>query len=185
MATSLGGAMPVLVPNVIGLGKVDAEAKLDAAHLRYIARFPFSATGDGSATAQSPAAGTSVPAFSIVTVDYPSILGPLDDSPVDGPTFPAGTYDATVTSVIVGDPFGSGQGAWVEFVTQLDGGPVPVRGTLYFDHGASPGAPPDRIESMRRGAMLGAAQRAFTHQHPVRLVTGGDMSIRSIELRRP
>jgi hypothetical protein len=176
--------VPVPVPVVVGLDRTDAEAKLDAVHLRHIARFPFAATGDGRATAADPPAGSSVPAYSIVTVDYPSPFGPMDDSPVEGPTFPAGTYDGTVTSVLVGNPSGSGQGAWVEFVTQLDGGSVPVRGTLYFDHAVSPGPPPDRVEWMRRGAMLGVAQRAFTHEHAVRIVTTGELGIQSIEIHR-
>jgi len=174
--------MPVTVPNLIGLGRPAAEAKLDALKLRHIAKFPFSATGDGTATAQDPAAGTQVPTFSIVSVSYPSPLGPLDDSPVQGPTLQAGTYEGQVTAVLVGDPWGSGAGAWIDFSTMMDGGPVTFMGTLYRDPAVNPGPPPSRTEWMRRGGMLGAAQRAFTHGHRVRLVTTADGFIQSIQL---
>jgi hypothetical protein len=90
--------------------------------LRHIARFPFSATGDGRATMQDPAAGTSVPSFTVVTDSYPSPKGPLDDTGVEGPTLSAGTYDGTITSVLAGNRYGSGQGAWVSFVTQMEAG---------------------------------------------------------------
>lgn len=174
--------MSVIVPNVIGLGRPDAEAALQARLLRYIARFPFAADGDGRATVQSPPAGTSVPSFTVVTVSYPSPMGPLDDTPVQGPTLRAGTYEGKIKSVLVGNPYGSGQGAWVSFDTQMDGGAVSFTGVLYFDHAVAPAAPPDRTEWMRRGAMLGAAQRAFTHGHQVRLITSSDLFIVSIEL---
>jgi hypothetical protein len=176
--------MPVSVPNVIGLDRTTAEAKLDAALLRHIAKFPFSASGDGSAATQDPAAGTMVPPYTVVTVSYPSLMGPLEDTPVLGPTLPAGTYDGKVTAVMAGNPWGSGQGAWIDFVTELSGSPVTFTGTLYFDHAVNPGAPPDRTEWARRGAMLGIAERAFTNSHQVRLVTAQDLFIQSIEIRK-
>ena len=174
--------MPVSVPLVIGLGRPQAEAALDAKLLRHIARFPFSADGDGSATLQDPPAGTLVPSFTVVTVSYPSPLGPMDDTPVQGPTPQAGTYEGTIKGVVAGNPFGSGQGAWISFETQMDGGPVSFSGVLYFDHAVAIAAPPDRTEWMRRGAMLGLAQRAFTNGHQVRLVTTSDLFIQSIEI---
>ena len=176
--------MPVTVPNVIGLDRPAAEAKLDALSLRHIAQFPFSASGDGRAAAQDPAAGSHVPAFSIVRVSFPSPMGPLDDSPVQGPTLRAGTYVGDITAVLVGDPFGSGPGAWIEFTTQADGGAVAFRGTLYRDAATDPGPPPTRTEWMRRGGLLGAAQRAFTHRHRVEVVTRADLFIMSIQLIR-
>lgn len=176
--------MPVTVPNVIGLDRPTAEAKLDSLNLRHIARFPFLATGDGRATAQDPAAGSQVPAFSVVKVSFPSPLGPLDDSPVQGPTLQAGTHVGEITAVLVGDPFGSGAGAWIDFSTQMDGGAVTFMGTLYRDPAANPEPPPSRTEWMRRGGMLGAAQRAFTHRHRVQLVTRADLFIMSIQLIR-
>ena len=114
--------MPVVVPNLIGLGRGTAEAELDG--LRHIAQFPFSATGDGSASQQSPTGGTVVPPYSIVTVAYPTPFGPLDDSPVEGLTLPAGTYEGQINSVMAGNPWGSGQGAWANFVTLIEGSPV-------------------------------------------------------------
>ena len=173
--------MSINVPNVIGMSRTEAEATLAANNLRYIARFPFSATGDGRASAQDPAAGTSVPSFTVVTVSYPSPLGPLDDSPIGGPTLRPGTYEGTIKSVLVGNPFGTGQGAWISFETMMDGEPVSFTGVLYFDHALRP-APADRAEWMRRSAMLGIAQRAFTHGHKVRLVTASDLFIVSIEI---
>lgn len=172
--------MPVSVPNVIGLARTAAEAKLDSLLLRHIAKFP-GAAGDGRATAQSPLAGTLVPTYSVVAVTYPTPLGPLPDSPVEGPTLPAGTYVGEVQSVFAGDPWGTGQGAWIDFVTNIDG-PVTFTGTLYFDHGDNSGPPPPRTEWMRRGAMLGLAQRAFTNAHSVRLVIASELFIQSIEL---
>jgi PASTA domain len=76
VSLQLEDVTPITVPNVIGLGKPDADTRLKAALLRYIARYPFAASGDGKATEQSPAAGTLVPSFTIVTVSYPSPLGP-------------------------------------------------------------------------------------------------------------
>jgi PASTA domain len=174
--------MPVTVPNVIGLGNAAANAALDALLLRHISQFPFGADGDGTATAQSPAAGTVVPSYTIVTVSYPSPLGPLPDSPVEGPELLLGTYDGEVRSVLVGNPYGTGQGAWIEFATLIDGSPVSFTGTLYFDHAIH--APPvlPRTEWMRRGAMLGLAQRAFTNGHKIRVVTASALFIQSIEI---
>lgn len=174
--------MPITVPNVIGLGRTAAEAELDGLLLRHIAQFPFGATGDGSASQQSPVGGTMVPPYSIVTVAYPTPFGPLDDSPVEGPTLPAGTYEGHITSVTVGNPFGSGQGAWADLVTLIEGSPVTFVLALYFDHGvgASPQLP--RTEWMRRGAMLGVAERAFTNGHNVRIVTTSDLFAQSIEI---
>jgi hypothetical protein len=174
--------MPVSVPNLIGLARTAAEAKLDSLLLRHIGKFPFGAAGDGRATAQSPLAGTLVPTYSVVAVTYPSPLGPLVDTPVEGPTLPAGTYVGKVQSVLAGDPWGSGQGAWIDFVTNIDSGQVTFTGTLYFDHAVNPGPPPSRKEWMRRGAMLGLAQRAFTNAHSVRLVMASELFIQSIEL---
>src|SRR4051794_20057844 len=76
--------MRVVVPNLIGLDRGTAEALLDSLMLRYVAKFPFSAGGNGLAAEQSPEAGTTVGRYSVVTVSYPSIIGPLPDSPVLG-----------------------------------------------------------------------------------------------------
>jgi len=174
--------MSISVPSVIGMTRPGAEAALAANNLRYIARFPFSAAGDGTASAQNPTPGAAVPLFTVVTVSYASPMGPFDDSAVGGPTPRPGVYEGIIKSVRVGNPFGSGQGVWVGFETTMDGGPVEFTGTLYFDHAVHPAPPPDRTEWMRRGAMLGIAQSAFTHGHQVRLVTDGDLVIASIEL---
>jgi len=78
----------VFVPNVVGAGRQAAEAELDSVSLRHIAKFPFDASGDGSSTQQFPPGGTIVEAFSVVTVTYPTPLGPMPDSPVEGPEPP-------------------------------------------------------------------------------------------------
>lgn len=174
--------MPVSVPNVVGMGRHGAEAALDSAMLRHIARFPFSATGTGTASEQSPPAGAVVPSFTVVTVSYPSPMGPLDDTPITGPTLPAGTYEGRIASVVTGNPWGAGQGAWVAFETPMDGSLVTFTGVLYLDRAVDAPAPADRTEWMRRGAMLGLAQRAFTNNHRVRVVTTDDLLIQSIEI---
>jgi hypothetical protein len=170
--------MAVSVPNLIGLGRGAAELALDALLLRHIARFPFDGAGDGSARAQSPEAGAMVAPYSVVTVSYPSPMGPLEDSSVMGPALPAGRYEGSVHGVTVG----AGQGAWIDFLTHIDSEPVTFTGALYLDSAATPGPPPSRTEWMRRGAMLGLAQRAFSNGHSVRVVTTSGMFIQSIEL---
>jgi hypothetical protein len=154
----------MLVPDVLGLGRTAAEAKLDSYRLRHIARFPFGAAGDGTASAQSPGAGTSVADYSIVIVSYPTPLGPLEDSPITGPTF-SGSIPGSITSVAV-----DRSAASITLAT------YPVLGenvevSLYED----PPAPlMPRAEWMRRGAILGLAQRAFTNKYRVRVdVTDG------------
>jgi PASTA domain len=168
--------MPVAVPNLIGLGRTAAEAELDGLLLRHIAQFPFSATGDGSATAQSPAAGTMVGRYSIVTVAYPTPLGPLDDSPVEGPTI-SGNFEGTIKSVSVG-----GLGAAIDFaVPNIDGVPEDFQFGLYDDQPV-PLIP--RAVWMRRGAMLSLAQRAFADGTTVRLSVT-DVVVDSIALIKP
>ncbi|MBY3243161.1 PASTA domain-containing protein [Rhizobium laguerreae] len=177
--------MPVVVPNVFGMSGQAALAALGAVRLRHLAHRTFGATGDGTATEQNPPAGAVVPTFTVIEVSYPSPLGPIPDTAIEGPTLPAGTYDGSVTRVSVGNPFGSGQGAWLTFATDMDGGQVEFDATLYFDHALHPGAPPDRVEWMRRGAALGMAQRAFTNNHRVRLVTTQELFIQSIDIVKP
>jgi hypothetical protein len=174
--------MSVTVPNLIGRGRTAAEAELDALLLRHIAQFPFGASGDGSASQQSPVGGTVVPEYSIVTVSYPTPFGPIPDSPVEGPTPPSGTYEGQINGVLAGSPGGSGQGAWADFVTLIDGSPVNFMVTLYFDQNVDPLPQLPRTEWMKRGAMLGLAERAFTNSHKVRLVINGELSVQSIEI---
>jgi len=174
--------MPVIVPKVIGMGRAAAEAALDAKLLRHIARFPFNAAGDGSASAQIPAVGASVPAFSVVVVDYPSPMGPLPDGSVEGPTLQAGIYEGKITSVMAGDPWGTGQGAWVTVDTLIGIQAASISAMLYFDQTETVSTPVERTEWMRRGAMLGIAQRAFTNAHKVRVTIMADLAVRSIEI---
>jgi hypothetical protein len=150
--------------------------------LRHQQKLTFSATGDGTAADQNPQAGTEVPLFTIVTVFFPSPLGPIPDPPIEGPTLPAETYDGNITRVSVGNPFGSGQGAWIAFVTSIDNSPVEFDATIYFDHAVDAGPMPDRIEWMRRGAMLGMAQRAFTNKHRVRVGITQELFVHSIDI---
>jgi PASTA domain len=144
----------MLVPNVLGLSRTDAEAKLDSYRLRHIARFPFGEAGDGTASAQSPSPGTSVADYSIVIVSYPSPLGPLEDSPVEGPTF-SGSIPGSITRIAV-----DRSAASITLATYPSLGES-VEVSLYED-------PPDpqmpRAEWMRRGAILGLAQRALTNK---------------------
>ncbi|MCK0511472.1 PASTA domain-containing protein [Aromatoleum buckelii] len=176
--------MPVIVPNVIGMSSLAAVAALGAVKLRHLGKLPFLATGDGTAATQDPPAGAEAPPFTVVTVSYPSPLGPMPDQNIEGPTLPAGTYDGEITRVSVGNPFGSGQGAWISFVTDMEDSPVEFDAALYFDHALHPAPVPDRIEWMRRGAMLGMAQRAFTHSHRVRLGISQQLFVHAIDILR-
>lgn len=160
--------MTVTVPNLIGLGRAAAEAQLDALRLRHIARFPFDARGDGSATEQIPAAGTEVLKYSVVTVSYPSPLGPVPDTPVLGPI--SGTMDGLIYGMVV-----DRSGASISF-SSADQETLSL--VLYRDQPV-PLLP--RAEWMRRGAMLSLAQRAFTNRHNVRLVVA-DSFVQSIEI---
>jgi hypothetical protein len=174
--------MTVVVPNVVGLGRAAAEAKLDSFLLRHIARFPFDAAGNGTAVEQMPIAGIEVRRYSVVTVSYPSPLGPMDDSPVEGPTL-SGTMEGLIESVVV-----DGGGASIVFAGQVDFrstgrsrgesmlGSVSL--VLYLDQSV-PLLP--RAEWMRRGAMLSLAQRACTNHHSVRLVVAYNI-VQSIEI---
>lgn len=148
--------MPVAVPNLIGLGSGEVETLLDSLKLRYVQKFPFDANGSGAATEQSPAAGTQVPLFSTVTITFPVPLGPLDDRP-GGPT-PSGSVEGRVASVSV-----SMGGA--SMILLIDG-QVPVPLSLYRDPSTT-NIP--HVEWMRRGAVLGLAQRALTNAHIVSL----------------
>lgn len=164
--------MTVAVPHLVGLGRTQVEAKLNGLLLRHIARFPFSADGDGRATEQSPAAGTSVRQYSVVTVSYPSPLGPQDDSPIEGPTL-NGTLVGRINSVLV-----DRDGASIGFAN----GHEDVSIVLYLDQPVPLLLP--RAEWMRRGAMLSVAQRAFTNAHSVRIVVA-DTVVQSIEIFKP
>ena len=145
------------------MGRGDAEQLLSSLSLRFIAKFPFSASGVGLASAQQPAAGTSIPEFSVVTVEYPSPLGPLDDSPVSGPEPTSGLLEGAITSVFVGQ-----EGAGIGF--SLSNGVAPFRFGLYKDSD-----PVGREGWMRRGAMLALAQRAFSGKDRVRISFGNNM----------
>lgn len=171
----------VTVPNLFGMTTQKAIATLAALKLRHLGQMPFSATGDGLAASQDPPAGSSVPIFTIVKVQYPSPLGPLEDGNVEGPTLPPGTYDGQITRVTVGNPYGTGQGAWISFTTEMDQSQVEFDATLYFDHALHP-EPADRIEWTRRGAMLGMIQRAFTNKHRVRLHITQSLFVHAIDL---
>ena len=148
----------VTVPNVVGLGREDAEKKLDDAHLRYIAVLPQGPSNEVLASTQSPAAGTVAGEWTIVTVTYPSIFGPLPDSGLQGQVH--GTLRGKIIMVGVG-PKG---GAYVDLLTD-----DAVRvGLVLF--GSDPGATLPTDEWARRGAVLGLAQSAMTNGHDVMVV---------------
>ena len=166
------GSLPIVtVPNLIGRGRTEAEQLLASVPLRFIARFPFDASGAGLANAQSPTAGSLVPQYSVVTVDYPTPLGPLDDSPIEGP-MPGGWLDGTVEGVFVGE-----QAVVLRFA--LDPAVAPFTFTLYRNVDVA-----TRESWMRRGAMLAVAQRAFSGGHATRLLVTAESNITSIEIYR-
>jgi hypothetical protein len=154
-----GGAFntlqPVVVPRVLGMGRTLAEKTLSDALLRYIAKFPFSASGDGTAVLQVPAAGVTVPPYSVVTVEYPTPLGPLPDAVVQGPVL-SGWVAGDVTRITVDE-----RGA--SLMLSISAG-VSFEFNLYKD-----AVPTVREGWMRRGAMLALAQRALSGKHRVQI----------------
>jgi hypothetical protein len=140
----------VTVPSVIGLGRNDAEAALGKVPLRYVQHIVVGA-GTGLATAQSPAAGTKVDAYTVVTVSYLSpIFAP--DSPVEGPE-PTGIFTGHIEGITV-----DGFGASISLAPDGGGPNVPL--SLYAD---TPDLILPRTDWMRRGAFLGVAERAFSN----------------------
>jgi hypothetical protein len=135
----------ITVPNVVGLGRGDAEKKLDEAHLRYIAVLPQGPGDQALATTQSPAPGTLAGEWTIVTVTYPSIFGPLPDSSLQGQVH--GTLQGKVAMVGVG-PKG---GAYVDLLT-TDAARV---GLVLFGSDPWGPAPGRRMGEAGRGAGLG------------------------------
>jgi hypothetical protein len=113
-----------------------------------------------------------VPEFSIVTVQYPSPLGPLDDSPVGGPQ-PSGFVDGNITAVLVNN-----RGVFVELALAAD---LRFQFTLYLEE---PAVGVSRDVWMRRGAMLSLAQRAFTGRDLVQLKIEADQQVTSIRLSK-
>jgi hypothetical protein len=169
--------MPVSVPNVVGLSSADAPKILAAQRLRYILRYPEVAHGDGSVTEQNPVAGTLVPLYSVVTVTLPVPFGFGEpDRPVDGP-YPNGNMEGFINGVRVDQ-----RGAWIDFATLIEGDAINISDlALYRDQPAPPSLLP-RTEWMRRGAMLGLAQRALTNNHNVRLFTTGESFLHDLHL---
>jgi hypothetical protein len=146
----------VTVPNVIGMGRGQAEGVLSSVPLRFIARLVSSPTGLGSAAAQTPVAGTSVLEYAVVTVEYPNPL--LDaEEPIDGPVPINGLLEGTITAVFVGK-----KGAGIGF--SPDPSIPPFEYILYNDADQT-----TREGYMRRGALLALAQRAFTGKDNVRI----------------
>ena len=166
-----GGAFhtlqPVVVPNVVGMGRTLAEKTLFDAPLRYIARFPFGANGNGTAAHQAPAAGATVLPYSVVTVEYPSPFGPLPDAVVQGPVL-SGWVAGNVTRVTVDDSGAS-------LMLSISAG-VSFEFSLYKD-----AVPTAREGWMRRGAMLALAQRALSGKLRVQLDVD-DWAIRSLTI---
>src|SRR5215213_2436528 len=161
----------VTVPNVVGVARDDAVKKLDDAHLRYIAVLPQGPSNEVLASTQSPAAGTVAGEWTIVTVTYPSIFGPLPDPGLQGEV--RGTLRGKIVMVGVG-PKG---GAYVDLLTD-----EAVRvGLLLF--GSDPGVALPTGEGARRGAVLGLAQNAMANGHDVTVVVE-NIRIHRIEVSR-
>lgn len=158
---------PVVVPNIVGKSRPSAEKTLSNATLRYVATFPFSATGDGSATHQQPAAGTTVRPYSVVTVAYPSPQGPLPDAPEQGAIL-SGWVTGDIERVTV-DPHGARVTLAVSQTISFEFG-------LYTEAGGAA-----REVWMRRGAMLALAQRALTGKNRVQIEVA-DWFARSISI---
>jgi hypothetical protein len=169
----------ISVPNVVGLERAPAETQLDSDLLRHIARFrpAGSGIGGGLATAQSPATGTTVGRYSIVTVTYLSNLEPLPpDSPVDGPAI-SGTFDGQIKGVKVDR---TGATIAIQATAQIGRATLDVGYELsLYDDQPVPLVP--RAEWMRRGAMLSLAQRAFTSGARTRVIAT-NLLVESIEL---
>ena len=146
----------VTVPNVIGMGRGEAEQLLTSVPLCFIARLVSSAIGGGIASEQSPVAGSIVLEYSVVTVVYPNPI--LDaDEPLDGPVPINGLLEGTITAVSVGKDV-----AGIGF--SPDPSIPPFEYLLYDD-----ADPTTREGYMRRGALLALAQRAFTGKDNVRI----------------
>ena len=161
----------MIIPNVVGLSREEAEQKLDAAHMRYIAVLSQGPSKQVLATTQSPAAGTVAGEWTIVTVTYPSIFGPLPDPGLQGEV--RGTLHGKIVMVGI-SPKG---GAYVDLLT-TDAVRV---GLLLF--GAAPKAMLPPHEWARRAAVLSLAQSAMANGHDV-MVFADKTKIQSIEVSK-
>jgi PASTA domain len=161
----------IIIPNVVGLSREDAEKKLDAAHMRYIAVLSQGPSNQVLATTQSPAAGTAAGEWTIVTVTYPSIFGPLPDPGLQGEV--RGTLQGKILMVGV-SPKG---GAYVDLLT-TDAVRV---GLVLF--GTASGAVLPTDEWARRAAVLSLAQTAMANGHDA-TVFADKTKIQSIEVSK-
>jgi hypothetical protein len=150
----------VVVPNLIGMELPPAEKLLDSLRLLYIIKNAAGKIGETAATEQTPKAGTSVGELSVVTVTFPNPLGPLPDPPVEG--IVEGEVEGTIVSLGIGRRGGVG----IEVIID-DTNKVPVPLTLVEDPPDDGLLPPQ--EWMRRGSVLGLAQRAFTNADRIHL----------------
>jgi len=145
-----------MVPSVIGLNRGDVLVRLSSVVLRTITVFTESATGGGVAAVQSPVAGTTVPQYSVVRVEYPNPVH-TGETGIEGPEPISGLLEGTISAVFIGPDnagiaFSPGQGI------------PPFSFVLYRDTEQVA-----REGYMRRGALLALAQRAFTGQSNVRV----------------
>jgi hypothetical protein len=86
--------------------------------------------------------------------------------------------DGLINAVLV-----DGSGASISFAVQAPAGVGEFNFALYRDQPPSPAPLLPRTEWMKRGAMLGLAQRAFTNGHRVKLIVANDL-VQSIEIFR-
>jgi hypothetical protein len=151
--------MSVVVPDLVGK-KVDIQTAgkmLDALGLRHQFSLTTTLPMDGLAWDQAPAAGTAVKLYTVVKVRFRAADD--IDLPVGG-AIPKGGLQGKITGVSIDE-----HEVAVD-VTLEDA--VPISYVLYRVRLADDDDLP-RAEWMRRGAMLGLAQRALTNQHRVDL----------------
>jgi outer membrane protein OmpA-like peptidoglycan-associated protein len=77
-----------------------------------------------------------------------------------------------------------GRGASISLTVQALTGPGEFNFDLYRDQPVYPAPLLPRVEWMRRGALLGLAQRAFTNRHRVRVMAANDL-VQSIQIFKP
>lgn len=166
--------MAINVPDLIDLGRPTAEDRLDNLGLRYRALFKETNPPTGNVVAQSPAAGTRVGRYTVVTVTYSSPFD-MGDNTILGRS-PDGPLDGKISAVKVDQ-----NGASLDFLINGDDAPT-LELQLYSDADAAAADFP-RAEWMRRGALLGLAQRAFTFGDHVQVQF--DQAVVSIHLLKP
>lgn len=167
--------MSIVVPNLIGEDAVAATARLDKLGLRYVQNQKTTGPPFTKVIDQHPTAGTDVKKFAVVTMTISSIVD-LDNRPIEGP-FPSGNLEGSITGVTV-----EGRGAFVDFSAADT---AETEFILYSTPREAANDDLPRTEWMRRGAMLGLAQRALTSAHRVQLFVNVEKIVEKIRIFPP